>query len=397
MRSQLLMGRARAVLPGWDCHGLPIEQQVEKQVQGQGQAQRRASSAQPLRGARAEVRRRHAHRVQAARLPGHLGRPLPDAVARTTRRPSCASWRRSRAAGLLYRDKKPVHWCVTHRTALAEAEVEYAEHTSPSIYVRFPVEPRPGRPRSRSSARPPAAFVIWTTTPWTLPANLAVVANPELDYVGIPVDRRGQTEYLVVAQGLAEAFLAACGLTAPARRAVDPDLAATRLASLRGNALPATPSSPSRGPSATTACGSRATPRWRRAPAWCTRPPATAPTTTSSAATHGLEIYAPVDAPGRFTPTRSRTGRAWACSRPTRRSSQHLADAGFLLEQAGRDDPPPVPALLALQEADHLPRHGAVVRAPGRGRRRPQPARARAGRDRRTTWIPAWGATASAA
>ena len=78
-----------------------------------------------------------------------------------------------------------MHWCLTHRTALAEAEVEYEDHTSPSIYVRFPVVGDLGKadPRLREQK---AAFVIWTTTPWTLPANLAVVANPELDYVAIP-------------------------------------------------------------------------------------------------------------------------------------------------------------------------------------------------------------------
>ena len=112
--------------------------------------------------------------------------------------------------GLVYRDKKPVHWCFVHRTALAEAEVEYEERRSPSIYVRFPIPGGFGKadPRLRDKR---AAFVIWTTTPWTLPANLAVVANPELDYVAIPRD----DEYLIVAAGLAEAFLAATGIEAP--------------------------------------------------------------------------------------------------------------------------------------------------------------------------------------
>ena len=121
--------------------------------------------------------------------------------------------------GLVYRDKKPVHWCFVHRTALAEAEVEYEDHASPSIYVRFPIVGDIGKadPRLRDQR---AAFVIWTTTPWTLPANLAVVANPELDYVAIPRDG----EYLIVAAGRAEAFLAETGIAAP-QGVVDPDLA----------------------------------------------------------------------------------------------------------------------------------------------------------------------------
>src|SRR6185312_8340658 len=77
--------------------------------------------------------------------------------------------------------------CLTHQTALAEAEVEYEDHTSPSIYVRFPVVGDPGKADPRLRDRK-AAFVIWTTTPWTMPANLAVVANPELDSVAIPRD-----------------------------------------------------------------------------------------------------------------------------------------------------------------------------------------------------------------
>ncbi len=103
-----------------------------------------------------------------------------------------------------------MHWCLTHRTALAEAEVEYEDHSSPSIYVRFPIVGDAGKADPRLKEKK-AAFVIWTTTPWTLPANLAVVANPELDYVAIPRDG----EYLIVAAGLAEAFLAATGIVAP--------------------------------------------------------------------------------------------------------------------------------------------------------------------------------------
>src|SRR6185436_15270826 len=113
-------------------------------------------------------------------------------------------------AGLIFRDKKPVHWCLVHNTALAEAEVEYTDHASPSIYVRLPIVEGLGAAVPALDGKK-AAFVVWTTTPWTLPANLAVVANPELAYVAIPRDG----EYLIVAAGRAEAFLAATGITAP--------------------------------------------------------------------------------------------------------------------------------------------------------------------------------------
>ena len=197
VRSQLLMGKRAVFRPGWDCHGLPIEQQVEKKLGKDARALDAVAFRAALRGARAEVRRRHAHRVQAARLPRQLGRSVPDAGQGLRGDDRAPAGRVRRAAGLVYRDKKPVHWCFIHRTALAEAEVEYEDHTSPSIYVRFPIVGDIGKaePRLRDQR---AAFVIWTTTPWTLPANLAVVANPELDYVAIPRDG----EYLIVAAGL---------------------------------------------------------------------------------------------------------------------------------------------------------------------------------------------------
>src|SRR2546426_9364362 len=121
--------------------------------------------------------------------------------------------------GALYRRKRPVHWCPVDVTALAEAEVEYADRTSPSIYVRFPVTA--GGPQGWGLA-------IWTTTPWTIPANLAITANPELEYVAYDLPRHGVT---VVARDLLHAFLAACApdeLSLPAEARGDDLLSAAR-------------------------------------------------------------------------------------------------------------------------------------------------------------------------
>jgi len=101
--------------------------------------------------------------------------------------------------GALYRRKRPVHWCIRDVTALAEAEVEYQEKTSPSIYVGFRVVK--GAPEGE-----PWFLAIWTTTPWTIPANLAVAINPELEYVAYLVPGRGR---FVVAKALLHAFLGA--------------------------------------------------------------------------------------------------------------------------------------------------------------------------------------------
>ena len=163
VKSQLVTGKRAVFRPGWDCHGLPIEQQVEQELGPRRQEDGRGRVPRQLREARAEVRRHHADRVQAARLLGDwdhpyltLSKDYEAAIAR-----QLAAFAR---AGLVYRDKKPVHWCLTHRTALAEAEVEYEDHASPSIYVRFPVVGDLGKADPRLSEKK-AAFVIWTTTP----------------------------------------------------------------------------------------------------------------------------------------------------------------------------------------------------------------------------------------
>src|SRR5207237_7724990 len=110
-------------------------------------------------------------------------------------------------AGLLYRRKRPVHWCPRDATALAEAEVEYADHESPSIYVKFDVvEPGQLLADAPQLAGRKLALAIWTTTPWTLPANLAIAAHPEIDYVVYDLGGAG----VVVARELLGSFLQAC-------------------------------------------------------------------------------------------------------------------------------------------------------------------------------------------
>jgi len=126
--------------------------------------------------------------------------------------------------GFIYRGLRPVHWCATCTTALAEAEVEYADHTSPSIYVRFAFSgtadeaaaiAKDEAGRERLGANPARLYaVIWTTTPWTIPANLGICLNPHLDYVAVEVDG----DYYVVAERLAAPFLEAIGKDAAAPR-----------------------------------------------------------------------------------------------------------------------------------------------------------------------------------
>lgn len=231
VRSRLLMGKAARFVPGWDCHGLPIEQQVEKQFGAKAKLDTREFRQRCEAHARKFV---DVMRADFRRL-GCVG--TWDEPYLTLNKEYEATIVRVMAAfaakGLLYRAKRPVHWCTTHQTALAEAEVEYADHASPSIFVRFPVVP------GQTALEPilgksPAALVIWTTTPWTLAANLAIVANPDLAYVAIPVERASQPrEFLIVARELADGFLAACGISAGAKETWV-DLAGDKLRGLRG-------------------------------------------------------------------------------------------------------------------------------------------------------------------
>jgi isoleucyl-tRNA synthetase len=209
VRSQLIMGKRAVFRPGWDCHGLPIEQQVEKELGKDAKtldapAFRKHCEAHALKFV--DVMRAEFKRLGCVGSWDDPYLTLSKDYEATIARQLAGFARRD----LIYRDKKPVHWCLVHRTALAEAEVEYEEHNSPSIFVRFPVVGDLGKADPRLRERK-AAFVIWTTTPWTLPANLAVVANPELDYVAIP----NAGEHLLVAAGLADSFLAATGIVAP--------------------------------------------------------------------------------------------------------------------------------------------------------------------------------------
>src|SRR5262249_37070242 len=114
--------------------------------------------------------------------------------------------------GFIYRGLKPIHWCPNDQTALAEAEIEYQEKASPSIYVRFPLQEDPNGifpGDDRLSAGGQSYTIIWTTTPWTIPANLAVAVHPDFEYA---VVETGSACYLI-ARALVEATMAAIGVT----------------------------------------------------------------------------------------------------------------------------------------------------------------------------------------
>jgi isoleucyl-tRNA synthetase len=197
-----LAGDVADYVPGWDCHGLPIELKVDKELGARKREMDRPAVIEACR--RYAERWIDRQRVSFKRL-GCFGRwEAPYAtMARGYEAEIVRTLARAAGRGFLFRGKKPVYWCTTDRTALAEAEVEYEDHTSPSIYVAFDLaSPLPLPAAAGKKAR----LVIWTTTPWTLPANLAVAAHPQLAYVAY--DLRGQV--VVVARELLARFLADC-------------------------------------------------------------------------------------------------------------------------------------------------------------------------------------------
>jgi isoleucyl-tRNA synthetase len=202
VRSRSMMGFDAPYVPGWDCHGLPIELKVDREL---GARKRDMSVADFRRACRQYAARFvDVQRGQFKRL-GVMG-DWADPYLTMDYRYQAAIVRalgKFVERGMVYKGKKPVHWCIHCRTALAEAEVEYEQHRSPSIYVEFPLSEAGTAELAR---RVPAlrgrrvSVLIWTTTPWTIPSNLALAFHPEAEYAAYDIDGRS----VVVAEALAE-------------------------------------------------------------------------------------------------------------------------------------------------------------------------------------------------
>ncbi|WP_425283514.1 isoleucine--tRNA ligase [Methyloceanibacter superfactus] len=220
-RSRAMMGKDANYVPGWDCHGLPIEWKVEEEnYRAKGRAKPDLSDTAALIAFRRECRDEAAKWLDIQReefkrlgVEGDWDHPYTtmsfEAEATIAR-----ELMKFAMNGLLYRGSKPVMWSVVERTALAEAEVEYREIESPAIYVKFPVMfGSPENPDPQALLH--ASVVIWTTTPWTIPGNRAISYSPSIDYglyeiTQAPEDNWAKTgERLILADALAETVKAA--------------------------------------------------------------------------------------------------------------------------------------------------------------------------------------------
>ena len=211
VKSRSMAGFDAPYVVGYDCHGLPIELRVDREL---GPKKRDMSAAEFCRACRSYAERFVGVMSEQFQRLGVLA--TWDAPYLTMNFKYQAAIARALGKfvqqGLVYKGKKPVHWCIHCRTALAEAEVEYENHTSPSIYVEFQLAPESAAELGRRVPQltgQDVSVLIWTTTPWTIPSNLAVAFHPEFDYAAYAVDGRA----VIVAEALAPNVAAATGRT----------------------------------------------------------------------------------------------------------------------------------------------------------------------------------------
>ena len=212
VKSKTMAGFDAPFVPGYDCHGLPIEIKVDEKL-----GRKKLEMPVP---AVLEACREYAQKyvdLQTAQFErigclGRWDRPYKT-MSRDYEARTLEAFYGFLEKGFVYRGLKPVYWCIHDRTALAEAEVEYEMHTSPSVYVRYRLTSDPAAIAPALKGRA-VSTIIWTTTPWTLPASLAVAFHPDFEYVALSTGDGADAPVYLVAASLAEQVAGACKLGA---------------------------------------------------------------------------------------------------------------------------------------------------------------------------------------
>jgi len=206
VKYKTMRGYFAPYVPGWDCHGQPIEHQVEKNL---GPVKMKESTQAEVRALCRDYAlgfvKVQGDEFRRLGVRGDFGDPYLT-LKHEYEAGNVRIFKQMYERGLIYKGAKPIHWCVRCHTALAEAEIEYSDEVSDSIYVRFEFTSKPEAWADRPES---VSVLIWTTTPWTLPANVAVTIAEQADYVGVLVDGR----VLVMAEALVEQVAAAAGWT----------------------------------------------------------------------------------------------------------------------------------------------------------------------------------------
>src|SRR5579862_3262115 len=210
VKSRTMAGFDSPYVPGWDCHGLPIEHKVDQELGGK----KAKMTAAQIRGACRKYAEKwiNLQREDFKRL-GILGQWDHPYLTMNPKYQSviAGAFVDFLDKGYVYKGLKPVNWCIHDRTALAEAEVEYENHKSPSIWVRFAIASDPADIAPELAGK--RVFgLIWTTTPWTIPANLAIAYHPKFEYVAVETS----SGVYIVAADLLAATADKCGWTHPA-------------------------------------------------------------------------------------------------------------------------------------------------------------------------------------
>jgi isoleucyl-tRNA synthetase len=205
VKHKTMMGYKAPYVPGWDCHGLPIELQVTRELGSKAATMPKHEIRNRCREYAAKYVKIQMEEFKRLGVFGDYEHPYLTMSAEYEAK-ILEIFGDLFKEGFITRGKKPIYWCPTCVTALAEAEVEYHDHSSPSIFVKFPVDPSsvdiPGVDRDR------LFVLIWTTTPWTLPANLGVCFHPDFPYSAF----RSGDEYYIMADGLADSVAHITGM-----------------------------------------------------------------------------------------------------------------------------------------------------------------------------------------
>jgi len=209
VKSRSMMGYDAPYVPGYDCHGLPIEQHVERALTKKGKKKSDLSTESFRRACREHAQNALKNQTRDFKRLGILGE-WDDPYLTMSNHYEAETARmfgRFVERGYVYKGARPVYWCIVDQTALAEAEVEYHQHTSPSVYVKFPLRSDPALIDPALAGRK-VFVVIWTTTPWTLPANLGIAVHPDFEYSAF---EHGDEVYIVASE-LVEAVATKCEL-----------------------------------------------------------------------------------------------------------------------------------------------------------------------------------------
>ncbi|HXD32741.1 MAG TPA: isoleucine--tRNA ligase [Pyrinomonadaceae bacterium] len=208
VKSRTMMGYDAPYVPGYDCHGLPIELYVDRKLGAKKANMSPVSIRRACREHAAAALKNQTRDFKRLGILGEWENPYLT-MSNHYEAETARMFARFVERGYVYKGARPVYWCIHDQTALAEAEVEYHQHASPSVYVKFPLTSDPAEIDPALAGR--KVFVlIWTTTPWTLPANLGIAVHPDFEYSAF---EHGDEVYIVASE-LVQAVAAKCGLEA---------------------------------------------------------------------------------------------------------------------------------------------------------------------------------------